>query len=163
MQEIEMALDNDTIFLSIVDNWKRHLAGYRQWDGEARETRWHRFGCGNFAVLEGGVRIEKRVANTKELPGLDRTDDIKKGAAQLIKFSRFKFDCEKHAISCVLAGNTFAETHADHYIKPIINLKIKQANDPLNREEWIFDAVIGLTANVVNNPDAGRFFELDKW
>jgi hypothetical protein len=99
-------------------------------------------------------------ANTKELPGLDRTDDIKKGAAQLIKFSRFKFDCMKHAIRCVLMGNTHSETHAENYLEPLVNLKIIRDRDPLRREEWIFDAVVGLTKNDINNPDLNAFFDL---
>ena len=49
--------------------------------------------------------MEKRVANTKELPGLDRTDDIKKGSTQLLLMSRLKFGCAKRALKTVLLGN----------------------------------------------------------
>jgi hypothetical protein len=160
LPDLERAIGDPETFLLVVNNWKKHLDGYRKWENEPRETRWHRFGCGNFGVIENKIRIEKRVANTKELPGLDRTDDIKKGAAQLIKFARYKFECAKEAIRCVLAGNTHAETHAENYIEPLINLKIVRATDPTKRTEWIFDAVIGLTKNNINNADLKMFFDL---
>lgn len=162
LKDIKASIGNREIFSTVVSNWVTHLNGYRQWDGESRNTRWHRFGCGNFSAIEDNARIEKRVANTKELPGLDRTDDIKKGAAQLLKFSRFKFDCKKHAIRCVLAGNTYAETHYEHYIEPLVNLKIKKADDVLDREEWIFDALVGLTKNILNSLDMEDFFSPEK-
>lgn len=147
---------------AIIENWALHLKGYRQWDGEPRQTRWHRFGCGNFSIGVGPTRIEKRVANTKELPGLDRTDDIKKGAAQLIKFSRFKFDCPKGALRAVLMGNTYAETHADDYIEPLVRLHITRADEADSRAEWIFDAVIGLTVNRFNAPDLADVFAFER-
>jgi hypothetical protein len=146
----------------ITENWSRHLRGYRQWEGEDRKTRWHRFGCGNFSVSAGASRIEKRVANTKELPGLDRTDDIKKGAAQLLKFSRFKFDCKAGNLRAVLIGNTYAETHADDYIDPLLRLHITRADDGASRAEWIFDAVIGLTINRFNAEDLADLFAFER-
>lgn len=158
--DLTTALANDHLFLMFLDNWKRHLRGYRQWEAEPRETRWHRFGCGNFSALENGLRVEKRVANTKELPGLDRTDDIKKGAAQLLKFSRYKFECKKRAIRCVLMGNTYAETHAENYIDPLLDLKIVRSSDEAGRQEWIFDAVFSLTQNHFNSDDIRTMFDL---
>jgi hypothetical protein len=158
---------NFTAFISdpekcekVIENWSKHLAGYRQWDNEDGTTRWIRFGCGNFSAIENGKRIELRVANTKELPGLDRTDDIKKGAAQMLKFARFKFDCPQGAVSCVLAGNTWAETHSEHYIEPLVSLKIRRGDVEASGEEWIFDAIVGLTRNWFNRPELSGYFTL---
>jgi hypothetical protein len=131
LEDIANAVAQPAVVRVVIDNWFKHLAGYRMWEGEPPATRWHRFGCGNFAANdERGQRIEKRVANTKELPGLDRTDDIKKGAAQLIKFSRFKFDCQAEALRAILLGNTYAETHADDYIDPCCALKLADRTTP---------------------------------
>ncbi len=144
----------------VIDNWSKHLAGYRQWENEDGVTRWIRFGCGNFSAIEDGKRVELRVANTKELPGLDRTDDIKKGAAQMLKFARFKFDCPQSAVSCVLAGNTWAETHSEHYIEPLVSLKIRRGDVEASGEEWIFDAIVGLTRNWFNKVELFDYFVL---
>ena len=52
------------------------LQAYRLWKNEPSRLRWLRFGCGNFLAVEDDVLVETRVANTKELPGLDGTDGI---------------------------------------------------------------------------------------
>jgi hypothetical protein len=151
LNDLQQEVSNPDLLFSMIQNWNLHLAGYRQWDNEPAVTRWHRFGCGNFSAREEGIRIEKRVANTKELPGLDRTDDIKKGAAQLLKFSRFKFDCQKKLIRCVLAGNMYAETHAEDYVDPLKNLMIKRGDVEDDISTYIFDGIIGLTQNHFNS------------
>jgi len=142
----------------IVSNWKAQADAYAIWENEPDVTRWHRFGCGNFSVLEDGVRVEKRVANTKELPGLDRTDDIKKGAAQVLKYSRLKFACKRSSLASVLMGNTHAITHHDDYVAPLLRLKVISADDDSIASEWIFDAVIGLTKDYVNKPSLSEVF-----
>ncbi|MEG8018782.1 hypothetical protein [Sphingomonas sp. LR55] len=146
---------------TIVQNWKLHLDRYRAWVNEPRDTRWHRFGCGNFSVREDGVSVEKRVANTKELPGLDRTDDVKKGMAQLLRFARYKHDCPQRAISCVLIGNTHAETHAAEYVDPVVTLKIMRDGQDTH-PVWLFDAIIGFTRNDINNPGLHSIFDLSR-
>src|SRR5205085_6672395 len=109
---------------SIVIGWRRHLDAYRTWTNEPDQLRWHRFGCGNFSTRENGVRIERRVANTKELPGLDRTDDIKKGASQVLLFSRFKQGCKKEALKSSLLGNVYAETHGANYLDRLAKMQV---------------------------------------
>lgn len=84
----------------------------------------------------------------------------KKGAAQLLEFSRSKFDCTECAINCVLMGNVYSETPAENDLEPPINLKIVRDHDLNRREEWIFDAVVGLARKDINNPDLNAFFDL---
>lgn len=146
----------------IIANWTRHAEAYTKWDDEPDHLRWHRFGCGNFMATEDGLRVEKRVANTKELPGLDRTDDIKKGAAQVLKYSRLKFQCKKHALRAVLLGNTHALTHHDDYVSPLLHLKVIEGGGDPNAAEWIFDAMIGLTQNHFNAADLAHVFAFDR-
>lgn len=125
-----MAEDVETVRL-LLANWIEHLEAYTIWTKEPKRLRWHRFGCGNFGSMEGGLPVEKRVANTKELPGLDRTDDIKKGTAQLLLFSRFKFDCKADALRTVLMANLYAEVHGSDYIDPLATLRVARSIRPL--------------------------------
>lgn len=158
----KLSSDKDTVEL-IVDNWVKQAKAYEeQWGNEPDKLRWHRFGCGNFHTTDrDGTRVEKRVANTKELPGLDRTDDIKKGAAQVLKYSRLKFQCKKRALRSVLLGNTHALTHHDDYVAPILHLKVLNDGDDASRAEWIFDAMVGLTRNHFNAPELANLFAFD--
>lgn len=143
-------------------NWKRQKEVYFQ-PGEPNHLRWHRFGSGNFTTTEpDGQRVEKRVANTKELPGLDRTDDIKKGAAQVLKYSRLKFDCRKRTLRAVLLGNTHALSHHEDYVEPIIKLKVLAHGADPERAEWIFDAMVGLTQNTFNEPGLAELFAFER-
>ncbi len=141
---------------AILFNWYRHYAAYRRLfgKGEPDRLRWHRFGCGNFEADIGGLRVEHRVANTKELPGLDRTDDIKKGTTQALLFSRYKFLCQRDAIRSVLLGNLYAETHGADYVDPLARIRIRDADahgPPVER--WLYDAFIGFSRDRINAPE----------
>jgi len=161
LTDIARAVSDPGTVAVIIDNWTQHAEAYTRWKDEPDRLRWHRFGCGNFTTTEGGGRVEKRVANTKELPGLDRTDDIKKGAAQVLKYSRLKFQCQRRALRAVLLGNTHAMTHHDDYVSPLLPLKVLDSNGPPDRTEWIFDAMIGLTWNHFNAADLAAVFAFE--
>ncbi|WP_159444508.1 hypothetical protein [Paraburkholderia ribeironis] len=157
-----LAGNPDTV-ACIIDNWSQHASAYATWKDEPDRLRWHRFGCGNFNTDDiDGTRVEKRVANTKELPGLDRTDDIKKGAAQVLRYSRLKFLCEKRSLHSVLMGNTDALTHHDDYVSPLLHLKVIDSQGAPERTEWIFDAMIGLTHNHFNASKLGEIFAFER-
>lgn len=143
--------------LQIISAWSRHLEGYRLFNSEPADTRWHRFGCGNIETVEASKRVQLRVDNTKSLPGIDRTDDIKKGIAQVMLFDRLKKGCKARAIKTVLFGNLFAETHHDHYIKPLASVKLQwSGQDPV----WLFDAIIALSRNIINDTRVEAFYPL---
>jgi len=162
LPDLASAVSNPATVATIASNWAEHATAYTQWTNEPDRLRWHRFGCGNFHTVEDGQNVEKRVANTKELPGLDRTDDIKKGAAQVLKYSRLKFECEQRALRAVLLGNTHALTHHEDYVSPMLHLKVVEDGRDLNRAEWIFDAMIGLTKNHFNATDLTRIFAFER-
>lgn len=140
----------------IVRTWKRHLDAYRTWTGEPDELRWQRFGGGNFSI----DRVEYRVANTKELPGLDRTDDIKKGTSQVLGFSKFKLNCQRVALKSALLSNLYAETHGTDYVDPIARLQVTIPG--ASRREWIFDMMLGLSRNIFNDPLLEGIFDTEK-
>jgi hypothetical protein len=139
--------------------WRSHLDGYRLFNDEAPGTRWHRFGCGNIELkgAPAGTAKQLRVDNTKNLPGIDRTDDIKKGAAQVMLFDRLKPGCRAGAVKTVLFGNLYAETHHKHYVKPIASLRLLWPNRP---PVWLFDAIVALTRNIFNDRQVEALFGL---
>lgn len=143
----------------VLANWQSHLEAYRKWKGEPDQLRWHRFGCGNFSDDEEGNRVEKRVANTKELPGLDRTDDIKKGSAQLLIFGRFKFDCLKDRLRTMLIGNLWGETHGLDYLDPISHLRVSRSGANESDHRWLVDSIIGFSNNHVNDATIRHLFD----
>lgn len=147
------AAQSPEMVAAIFHNWRLHYEGYCKWTGEPKELRWHRFGCGNFSSKVGDVRTEYRVANTKELPGLDRTDDIKKGTAQALLFARFKLACQKDAVRTGLMGNLYAETHRGDYVDPLKNLRIFRAGEPEGQDRWLYDAIIGFSRDHINSED----------
>lgn len=144
---------------ALLTAWQRHLVGYRLFNNEAPETRWLRFGCGNIESRdpESGQREQLRIDNTKSLPGIDRTDDIKKGIAQVMLFGRLKRGCSRQAIKTALFGNLYAETHHEHYMKPLASLQLLW---PQAEPVFLFDAIIGLSRNIINDAEISTLFGL---
>ena len=139
--------------------WNRHLQGYRLFNAEDPATRWHRFGCGNIETGKSGAGEARqlRVDNTKILPGIDRTDDIKKGITQVMLFGRLKHGCRVGAVKTVLFGNLYAETHHEHYVKPLASLKLLW---PGAEPVWLFDGIVALSRNILNAIELEQLFGL---
>lgn len=152
-------VSNASTVQTILNAWYRHFIGYRKFNEEDPATRWHRFGCGNIETQEKapGKATQLRVDNTKILPGIDRTDDIKKGIAQIMLFGRLKRGCRKRAIKTVLFGNLYAETHHEHYVKPLASLELLwPGHDPV----WLFDGILALSRNILNDSALEALFGL---
>lgn len=144
----------------ILRAWRRHLDGYRVFNAEDPTTRWLRFGCGNIGT---GLRDrdqprELRVDNTKNLPGIDRTDDIKKGITQVMLFGRLKRGCKIGAVKTVLFGNLYAETHHEHYVKPLASLQLQWPN---HDSVWLFDGIVAMSRNILNDHDLRAFLAVE--
>ena len=153
---LELARDAQAVE-TVLEAWQRHLDGYRRFNVEDPATRWHRFGCGNIETGErsAGKASQLRVDNTKILPGIDRTDDIKKGITQVMLFGRLKRGCRVRAIKTVLFGNLYAETHHEHYVKPLASLELLwPGHDPV----WLFDGIVALSRNILNDRSLAEFF-----
>jgi len=88
---------------TVIGAWKDlydvYVAGYRrpkQMRAEADRWRWLICGC------SGGID------DSKNAPGLDRSDDMKKGTYQVLKFgSYYKEQCARRVIRAVLLSNAF--------------------------------------------------------
>jgi len=80
-------------------------AGSRQGRGVTERRRWLMCGCGS------------PVDDSKNAPGLDRTDDIKKGTYQVLKYgTSYKDQCLKRVIRAVLVSNVFPLRLYDTYL-----------------------------------------------
>lgn len=88
--------DNVEILLAAWRDLYEIYAGSRQVRGRTERRRWLMCGCGS------------PVDDGKNAPGLDRTDDIKKGTYQVLKFgTTYKELCAKRVIRAVLVSNVF--------------------------------------------------------
>ncbi|GIV15168.1 MAG: hypothetical protein KatS3mg022_0603 [Armatimonadota bacterium] len=100
------AQDKDTLW-SVIQFWRRLYHAYRhKWaQSDDDSLRWLTFGCGG------------QVDDSKNLPGIDRTDDIKKGVYQVLKLGEhFAKRCAKKAVKIVLCGNIHAARHHQDYL-----------------------------------------------
>ena len=103
---------NDTDNLAVlISAWKELFDVYVETlkPQEKRQTqidtrRWLTCGCGG------------KVDDSKNAPGIDRTDDIKKGTYQVLKFGTYyKEKCPRRNIRAVLASNFFPHRKFDRY------------------------------------------------
>jgi hypothetical protein len=136
------------VVLHVIRAWQRIYLGYeRGWRRKQdNRLRYLTFGCG------GGVD------DSKNSPGIDRTDDIKKGIYQMLKLGEhFVSRCKTGAIKVVLLANVHAVRHHDEYLGSLEDLtwahdaSLHETDDP----EWrrvrvsdliqLYDAAILLT------------------
>ena len=95
--------------VKIISAWQELLETYckgpRQANKDNDHRRWLTCGCG------GGVD------DSKNAPGLDRTDDVKKGTYQALKFGTYyKEKCPRHSIRSVLMSNFMALHGFERYL-----------------------------------------------
>lgn len=62
----------------------------------------------------------------------------------------------------MLLGNTHALTHHEDYVSPMLHLKVLEDGRELDRAEWIFDAMIGLTKDHFNAADLSSIFAFER-
>ena len=93
--------------LNIVgDSWARMYEGYASRWQKNEELRWFTCGCG------------APVDDTKNAPGLDRTDDIKKGVYQMLKLAeKYSRGCRERRVHIALLSNMDPVVHYDEYLK----------------------------------------------
>jgi hypothetical protein len=81
-------------------------AGYASRWKENEHLRWFTCGCGS------------GVDDSKNAPGLDRTDDIKKGVYQMLKVAeKYSRGCKEKRIRVALVSNMHPVMHYDEYLK----------------------------------------------
>jgi len=149
---------------NIIEAWQLLYEGYeRKWSqGEDTRLRWLTFGCGG------------RVDDSKNNPGIDRTDDIKKGIYQMLKLGEhFAGQCKKGAIQVVLLTNVHAVRHHDNYLSGLEDMvwTHEQLLVATENPDWrkvrvddlvnLYDAAIAFTKPHFRNPRLATGFGLD--
>lgn len=90
----------------VIKFWQRLMEGYSSRWKDQSELRWYTFGCG------GGVD------DSKNAPGLDRTDDIKKGLYQSLKLAdNYRMGCVQQRLKVALLSNVHPITHYADYLQ----------------------------------------------
>jgi len=94
------------ILKTVRDTWARMYAGYASRWKENGHLRWFTCGCGS------------GVDDSKNAPGLDRTDDIKKGVYQMLKVAeKYGRGCRERRVRVALLSNMHPVAHYDEYLK----------------------------------------------
>jgi hypothetical protein len=153
--------------LSIIKSWQMFYEGYVSgWRKSSEPLKWLTFGCGG------------DVDDSKNLPGIDRTDDIKKGIYQVIKLGqRFAKQCAKRSVKVALVSNLYAIRHHEEYLQGLQEIvwtyepELQPCEDNDGANEWrkvrlrdlikLYDAVITLTESHFRDAELRLSFSLD--
>ncbi len=165
-------LENPDNVVAIVNGWKQLYDVYvKGWSRSRRNVdncRWLLCGCG------GGID------DSKNAPGLDRSDDIKKGTYQMLKFgTSYKAKCAKGSLRAALLSNFMAVRGYDRYfaeLEDVLWTKEKYSvvlDEPDERQDIrafrtdgifnLYDAVITLTTSVFRDEDIRHLASLDQF
>lgn len=157
----------------VVDAWKEVRDVYRSRgrsvEGNQIDNRkWITCGCGG------------RVDDSKNAPGIDRTDDIKKGTYQVLKLGAFYKEKISHRkIFAILVSNFFPHRTNDRYLedlkdilwtKPKYEIELKgsahEEEMRLFKESGVFnlfDAVLCFTGAFFQNHELEKLFGSEKF
>jgi hypothetical protein len=107
---------------AVGDTWARMYVGYASRWRENGQLRWFTCGCG------------LPVDDTKNAPGLDRTDDIKKGVYQMLKVAeKYGRGCRERRVRVALLSNMHPVAHYDEYLKGFEDALWTRESDILGR------------------------------
>jgi len=107
---------------AVGDTWARMYVGYASRWRENGQLRWFTCGC--------GVPVD----DTKNAPGLDRTDDIKKGVYQMLKVAeKYGRGCRERRVRVALLSNMHPVAHYDEYLKGFEDALWTRESDILGR------------------------------
>lgn len=129
--------------------------------------RWLLCGCGG------------NVDDSKNAPGMDRTDDIKKGTYQVLKFGAYYKDkCPHRTLRAILASNFFPHRKFDHYLKEMhdvlwtrkrysLRLRGKKTQEKMVFHKhdlfYLFDALLCFTQSLYNDHHLQEITSLEKF
>ncbi|MCC6446995.1 MAG: hypothetical protein IT210_26520 [Armatimonadetes bacterium] len=140
--------DKPDIVLELIRLWSQLYEGYlRNWTGPSdKQLRYLTFGCGG------------NIDDSKNNPGIDRTDDIKKGVYQMLKLGEhFSAKCKRSRIKIALLSNIHAVRHHRDYLSGFEELTwtYERCLEPTDDSEWkrvrvddlinLYDAFIALS------------------
>lgn len=125
-----------------IESWRKLEKAYQSRSGDAK---WLTCGCGG--SVQGG---RTSVDDSKNRPGLDRTDDIKKALAKSLNLNHtYRDTCETTEVKVVLISNYLSEDRYDEYLKPATDYRLVHQDDLVRRDgKAITD---GSTANPIHD------------
>lgn len=166
--KLQMFVESQDNVKKLIEGWKVLYDTYANRgrnNGSINPHRWITCGCGG------------SVDDSKNAPGVDRTDDIKKGTYQVLKYGTyFKEKCPKTAIRAVLASNFYPLHTLERYfseMEDVVWTKDKYSIEPsslgisnnvkIYDKDFVFnlyDAVICLTNSEFADGDIKRMFDM---
>jgi len=133
--------------------------------------------CGNGSSLDDA---STSIDDSKNKPGMDRTDDIKKGTYQSLKYGTyFKEKSENRKISAVIATNMFPLRTYKRYLAEMVrvvwtkekysqNVNIDLDNYDLKAFKkddlfYLYDAIIGLSESIYMDEGIKSLISIDEY
>ncbi|QFP77752.1 hypothetical protein [Deinococcus sp. AJ005] len=177
-------LDVMADWIKVPKNLAQFLEAWQQiYDAYMTQKRVRREGNINLAYLSNGWGDE--IDSNKTKPGLGRTDDLKKGTYQMIKFSaQYARKSDPNLVKYALVSNLDPATLFEEYLADIINLSIVDKNEisPIEKDRMkeefvdyfdkyskipkgsplnIFEAVIAMNKPMINDEKLKRIFSYE--
>ncbi|WP_251951509.1 hypothetical protein [Salinibacter ruber] len=133
--------------------------------------------CGNGASLDDS---STSIDDSKNKPGMDRTDDIKKGTYQSLKYGTyFKEKSENRKISAVISTNMFPLRTYKRYLAEMVKVvwtkEEYSQNVNINLDDsdirafkksdlfYLYDAIIGLSESIYMDKDIKSLVSIDEY
>lgn len=149
----------------VVEKWRDMFQGYASRWQSSPTLRWFTFGCGG------------DVDDSKNAPGLDRTDDIKKGLYQAIKLTEsYRMKCSEQRVRVGLISNVHPAVHYSEYLQGFEDAlwthETKLQNDMHDPERWkrvriedlspFYDMILTLTNSWFRDRELEGDFSLER-
>lgn len=113
------------------------------------------------------------IDSNKTKPGLGRTDDLKKGTYQLLKYGAYYLDrCKRRALYATLLSNLDPVNLWAQYLERLLDVRwtkqkyvVEQASYyqvPTDRLHYLYQALVALNRPVINEPRLKSLFDFNR-
>lgn len=167
-ESINSFVDKPANVQFLVNSWVELFRVYKDNPyGDSDRRRWAMCGCG------GGVD------DSKNKPGMDRTDDIKKGTYQALKFGTyFKEESSSRDVRAFIATNLFPLRTFKRYIAKMTEViwTKEKYSEEIDSEEFddlvsfregnlfnLYDAIVGFTKSVYMDEDIEEITSIEEF
>lgn len=129
-----------------------------------------------FFLIHGcGSRNQINISDSKNASGLDRTDDIKKGTYQVLKYGAYYgLASERRNVKTALLSNVHTVVHFEEYLKELENIVWTKENLLSNTSPdkvqaykkdifYLYDGIVCFTKNFFNNDILARLFDWEEF
>jgi hypothetical protein len=160
-----------TSFFSVNGNFMRYLSAWIELYNSYKVPKVQRTGrVAALAYLVNGWGDE--IDSNKTKPGLGRTDDIKKGTYQLLKFGAYyRDDSSRLKVRSALVANLDPLFLRGDYIDGLVDVRWAPERDFIHENgeyriadellRYLYDGIITFNQPTLNDPLIGSLFDLD--